>query len=512
MKSRWLKFWGFALLGLVLLSCGLLVPAHLRAVDSRVLSQAGKGTPALSEQGMVLVRQQHLGPAAFIAETARRYQLPGYQELGTALTNLAAQQPGLRSWGVPVPALAALTAIKGTDWTVSRKLTNLTQSLPQASIVELVVRRENRDHVLKYLETSPNVWVRDLLNSRALTRTELLPPSKSSSGQVFDAAVAVTGLLVNGGLLNTEFRRELSLFASEANRGAGSQRLEEVYLDLLSLGQRCSWGQFSALIANVDSPDTLHRLAGLVRKSEHQLPVIFAAIQLSGKPRAVTDYLWKFGQTGSQDLGGSMRYGAGGVNELLARGQRLVEPVAGPLFTSVPEAPGFASFAYHFPQFALISKWGLYLGAGFLLALAVHFGLRPASLLERPLQVRGFHLLREGLFALGFLLVVLLLSEPFLAQESQKVELPFRLRLPGVATAAAGASTVIKSSIMNQLSLLTLLLFFVLQGLIYVACLVKLAEIRRQNIPPRIKLKLLENEDHLFDAGLYLGFAAPSFR
>jgi len=60
---------------------------------------------------------------------------------------------------------------------------------------------------------------------------------------------------------------------------------------------------------------------------------------------------------------------------------------------------------------------------------------------------------------------------------------------------------------MNQLSLLTLLLFFVLQGLLYTACLVKLAEIRRQDVPARIKLKLLENEDHLFDAGLYLGFA-----
>jgi hypothetical protein len=35
---------------------------------------------------------------------------------------------------------------------------------------------------------------------------------------------------------------------------------------------------------------------------------------------------------------------------------------------------------------------------------------------------------------------------------------------------------------------------------------VKLAEIRRQNVPPRMKLRLLENEDHLFDAGLYLGF------
>ena len=59
---------------------------------------------------------------------------------------------------------------------------------------------------------------------------------------------------------------------------------------------------------------------------------------------------------------------------------------------------------------------------------------------------------------------------------------------------------------MNPMSLLTLLLFFVLQALLYAACLVKLAEIRRQRVLPRVKLRLLENEDHLFDAGLYLGF------
>ena len=64
----------------------------------------------------------------------------------------------------------------------------------------------------------------------------------------------------------------------------------------------------------------------------------------------------------------------------------------------------------------------------------------------------------------------------------------------------------IKQTIMNPIILLTLLVFFVLQALIYMACLLKLAEIRRQRVPPRMKLKLLENEDHLFDAGLYLGF------
>ena len=64
----------------------------------------------------------------------------------------------------------------------------------------------------------------------------------------------------------------------------------------------------------------------------------------------------------------------------------------------------------------------------------------------------------------------------------------------------------IKQTIMNPTILLTLLVFFVLQALLYMSCLVKLAEIRRQQVPPRMKLKLLENEDHLFDAGLYLGF------
>jgi hypothetical protein len=67
----------------------------------------------------------------------------------------------------------------------------------------------------------------------------------------------------------------------------------------------------------------------------------------------------------------------------------------------------------------------------------------------------------------------------------------------------------IKPKLMNQsnLSLTTLAVFFVLQGLLYLSCLIKLAEIRRQKVPPPMKLKLLENEDHLFDAGLYLGFA-----
>jgi hypothetical protein len=113
---------------------------------------------------------------------------------------------------------------------------------------------------------------------------------------------------------------------------------------------------------------------------------------------------------------------------------------------------------------------------------------------------------REVLLALGFLLAVVVLSEPFLAQESQRADFPLTFRLPAVGQALTDRTPNAPSSIMNEPILLTLLLFFVLQGLLYMACLAKLAEILSQRVATRTRLKLLENEDHLFDAGLYLGF------
>jgi hypothetical protein len=170
-----------------------------------------------------------------------------------------------------------------------------------------------------------------------------------------------------------------------------------------------------------------------------------------------------------------------------------------------------ADYALREPWFALMVKWFFYISGGFLLATAGHFAWPRLTEIEEPLRVRGFHVARELLFAVGFLLVVLLLSEPFLAQESQKAEVAFRLRLPSSVVATASTAPLVKKSLMetsfSSTSLITLLLFFVLQGLIYCACLVKLAEIRRQKVPPRVQIKLLENEEHLFDGGLYLGFA-----
>ena len=57
----------------------------------------------------------------------------------------------------------------------------------------------------------------------------------------------------------------------------------------------------------------------------------------------------------------------------------------------------------------------------------------------------------------------------------------------------------------DELTLLALVLFFVIQAVLYALCLVKLKEIEKQKGSSRLKLKLLDNEDNMFDAGLYVG-------
>jgi len=57
--------------GLLLLFCGLLVPAYLRAVDVSVVQRAGWNTPALTGQGLSLVSQQNLGVARLFLEAAQ---------------------------------------------------------------------------------------------------------------------------------------------------------------------------------------------------------------------------------------------------------------------------------------------------------------------------------------------------------------------------------------------------------------------------------------------------------
>jgi hypothetical protein len=365
-------------------------------------------------------------------------------------------------------------------------------------VTDFLVRIQNRERALNLLQQSANPAVQTLLKFRSVTNTVLLPSSDSSSGQVLDTGLALCGLLMEGKRFNVGLSNELSNLASDAVYRGKSQRFEQAIMDMISLGQRFNWGQLVTFLSQMNDAETLRLQTAFARKSDAQLPVLFAAVQLSADPAGVAKYLMNFSESGLNDLGDSLRYGSGAVTELLHRNQRLHVSRFVPLL---------AGLSFRTSEAAIAMKWSLYLIGGFLLAMAAHLMLPDVSEMERPLQVRGFHIFRETLFAFGFLVVVLLVSEPFLARETQKASFSLRLQLPTTGNLSpAGATGVNRPQFMNTEVLITMVLFFVLQALLYIASIVKLAEIRRQSVPARMKLRLLENEEHLFDAGLYLGF------
>lgn len=484
--SRWVGFLIFAIVGLALFWCGLQMPVHLRAVDGAVLRKAGIDTPSLVDKGTAFAASNQSGVAQLFLAAARSALIANSHTLSDAMENPNTRQPGSKK---------------------SPRFGDLLQPNPREAFAEFIILSERRTKALEILRASANPLTQELVRLRGLTNTVLFPSSGSTSGQAFDAAIAIAGLLNEDGHFSSEFNKSLLGIATDANRGGNPQIVEHALMDLLSLGQRFDWGQLATFVENLNNTETLRVLTVLVRRDE-SVPVIYAAVCLSENGGGVAKYLSNFSKTGVNDLRLSLTYGAGGVNQLLQSNRRLCdsamcERVAG---ISARTLPTFGSaWALRAPDQALAGKWFLYLLGGFFVAVAFHCARR-VTVLEKPLEVRGFHVAREVLFALGFLLVVLLLSEPFLSQGSQKMDFPFRLRLPTVGSAFAAASTSAKPPIMNnESSLISLLLFFVLQAFLYVACLVKLAEIRRQRVAARIKLKLLKNEEHLFDAGLYLG-------
>jgi hypothetical protein len=450
MKTRGNRFWWSAcglVIALLLLLCGWLVPIHLRAVDTAVIQDAGR-LPSASAPTMRL--------------SGREARLLGSET---------------------EPATAFL------------------------------IRRENRRNAVALLNASPSPAVQELLRCRDLTNTVLFPPSSSPAGQPFDAAVAICGLLLDGGQLTQGLEKAILTRATAAVQGGDPQPIEEILMDEMSLGQRLDWSHLLIFTSRIEDPHTLAVLAASVRNAGDHVPIIFSAVEMSGDPSKVARYLADFSQSGLPDLKTAERFGVGAVNELLRRDQRLY------VSTLRQRVAQFAPFNIFFrasseyalrnPAFALTLKWMFYLCGGIFIAMALQTG-KAGSLGGKESRAGVLYAARVVLFALGVLLVAVLLSEPFLAEANQKGEAPFRLHLPSVGGAVASLGPHAKQTIMNTTnmtaSLLTLLLFFILQAIIYTVCLSRLAETLRQNVPARVKLKLLENEDHLFDAGLYLGF------
>ncbi len=476
--------------GLVVAVLAWMLPANLKSVSPALLIAAGANTPSLGGYGRDLVDVEKIGPAALVLAAARLTDDPRAPALAEALNRFAERQPGLMAWGGWDPTLDPLFDLRADS--------GHRASTP---VLTFFITVRARDTLRAYLAKSGSDGVQSLLKLRDLTGTGRFVPAARPGGQPLDALILLTGLLYQGQHLSPPLQRELRTRADQALRSQELGEFENFFINLLSLGRRLDWTQLTELTRRTDSIKTLGEYAHLARVAPSQLPLIYSAALFSDSADRVAAYLIDFGKTGLEDLKLALGHGQGAVRQLLAR--RV--PVN---HTATPALTGAAELALRHPRLILGLKYlGYLLGVWFILRGLDRWLVAPGGLLSLP--TRQGHI-RAGVLATVFALLLVAAGEPLLLKAAPPSE--YQLRLPLlVATGDVLPKNSTPTHAMNDTStLLSIGLFATLQITMYFICLLKIREVARQPVPPLVKLKLMENEENLFDGGLYVGIAGTA--
>ncbi len=488
------SFAAFALVlgGLVVAFAAWSIPANLKSTNPALLRAAGKDTATLGGFGRDLVDLEKIGPAALVLAAARATDDPRAPALGAAIEAFAHRQPALMAWGGWDPFLDPLFNLRVDS--------GHRGSTP---VLTFLIPEKARDKVRASLANSGSNGVQSLLKLRDLTATGRFVPAARAGGQPLDTLILLTALLYQGERFAPPLQRELRAFTDTAVEKKQLGELEPFFLDLLSLGRRLDWTQLSELLRRTDSSKTVGEFAHLARVAPDQLPIIYSAALFSDSADRVAGYLIQFGKSGLADLQLALANGQGAVKQLLTRQVPVNRGASGAL-------GAMASFSLLHPQLTLFLKYlGYALGAWLVLR-----GLDRAVVgpLERTLALPSLTHLRSGVLSVVFAGLLVVATEPFLLHAAPPSEYQLRLRLP-VLVANAELPAPEKSqpaTTMDSSTLLSIGLFAALQITMYFICLVKIREVGRQPVPPLVKLKLMENEENLFDGGLYVGIAGTA--
>ncbi|HRE81967.1 MAG TPA: hypothetical protein PLN52_12995, partial [Opitutaceae bacterium] len=418
---------------------------------------------------------------------ARRAGDPGADRLATALADASARQPAYVPWGGWDPFLDPLFNVNEN--------TGRTESTP---VLTFFIAEKARSALRTYLQNSRSMGVQALLRTREITLTTQFVPVTSAGGQTLDAVILMAALLYQGEHLSPPLQRDLRLLAETAYGRQDMGELETVYLDLLSLGKRLDWSQLSEMLRRTNDRQTLKEYAHLARVAPDDFALIYAAALFSGSADQVARYLLQFGKTGLEDLALAAREGQGAVQSLL----RQQIPVNQDRDVTLGQA---AQFALLHPNLALAVKW-----LGFF--LAAFACLRGINQLVVGSLLGSSQGITAAVIAALCAILTIVFTEPFLFKAAPPSEFAFKLAVPVLATLSDPASltSVEPTLAMDTSTLLSIGLFALLQVAWFLLCLRKISEISRSTVSPLVKLRLMENEENLFDGGLYLGIAGTA--
>jgi hypothetical protein len=478
--------------GAVVAVIAWLLPVSLKSVSRALLRSAGEDTASLSAFGGNLVESEKLGPALFFLEASKSVGDPGAAGLEQAVGQLASRQPALVAWGGWDPSLDPLFNL--------RRPTGRTASTP---ILTFLLPGSARDTVRAYLSSSGSLGVQAVLKTREISRTGRFVPANRAGGQPLDAIILLTGLLYQGEHLSEPLRRQVRNLAETASQRGELGELEGFYMDILSLGRRLDWTQLGELLRRTESVRTVGEYALLSRSASDEMPFIYSAALMSNSADRVASYLIQYGKAGAEDLRTALALGQGAVNLLLQRGV--------PVNRSPGPAMGAAAaLVLGHPRLMLVVKYAGYILGLFMLLRGLDLwivssvGAAPAGAQQRA---------RAGVLAVVLSALLVVATEPFLLKSAPPSEYRVRIQMP-VLSAAATPSTqpaISNPATMETSTLVSIAVFAAIQVGMYLICLRKIREIDAQDAPTSLKLRLMENEENLFDSGLYVGMMGTAF-
>lgn len=378
-------------------------------------------------------------------------------------------------------------------------------------VLEWALPEEVRAALVRGLTESSQPGVMALLECRKLQKTEIFPAVGTAAGQPFEAVLLVAAALIETGRANSMLALAWERAASAAVQGAGSAVLEKAMLELLSVARRLEWDSLATVVERCEDPAILETISGAAGSEGQDWGVVLGLLLANDGGQAIAAHVRKHGKPGLDDLADALRMGTGALRALVKDGVRIHHPR---LRRAVAErlglgsvADGLNGVAGRVPGFALALKYLLWIDGLFLVFLGLWHGRRSFldEMNRRWDPHPDYRVLVVAAVTSGVLLFLtaeryLVLNKPTPETQKQALRPILRARLR-----AEIPKTTTKA--MNEKMIAMLVAFFVIQVSIYLIGLARLRHLRGRLVDAGVKLRLLDNEETLFDAPLYMGIA-----
>lgn len=476
------------IVGIAILVGAWLIPVNLKSLTPAVLERAGRETPSVARYGKQILDSEKLGSAELILNAARLVNDPDAGTLDRSIRETATKRPEWVAWGGWDPFLDPIFNLKEN--------TDRKESTP---VLTFLITEKARKSLRTFLSNSRSLGVQAVLQTREIEGTMQFVPASRAGGQALDSVILLTALLYQGEHLSNSLQRELRGLAESAVEQKQMGELETFYVDLLSLGKRLNWIQLCELLRRTDSTKTVGEFAHLSRVAPDNLSLIYTAALFSDSADRVASYLIRFGKSGLEDLRQAVSRGQGAVRLLLIHQE--------PLNRSAGPALGFAAeMGYLYPRVTLMTKYLAFLVGAFCLFRGLEAALVAPETGEAPQRMKS------SVLAALTASILILATEPFLLKAAPPSEFRLKLILPVLVNLSDAKPPTASASppVMETSTIVSIAFFAALQVCMYLICLVKIREISRQVVPPLVKLRLMENEENLFDGGLYIGIAGTA--